>query len=468
MAEQKHLWAFQDFEKNMTMPLIGNQAMPNIGPAPMLSPEFTNDDIFEMFSKKLDKKSYTVNVVKDFPWTVSPQNAESIGDVPEIHLRELNVEFNPAVNQILNNLAILSQQSQRVAEVGAGALDQLIGNLKIKDQKCTSGVEDASPSEKNPGLQSALIGGFDFLNKKVDALKNKELKGFKVKQKMNDPDYDPMAPYDRLYETSPTGWKYKFPFFDDNFRSIGNSWSASTDAGFMSGVASATEGMAQQFSTMLNSFEPGVYIEKPKGYAFGSGGNSVTISFPLINTRTYDEMIRNWQLIYLLSYQNLPNRVSRSLIIPPVIYEALIPGMWYSKYSYISNLTVNFIGARRKMTMRIPSVTKNVLDDFLIGQTDLTTVIPDAFNVTMTINELFPEAQNHMYTALKMRHLNSKVRTGERDSEGTIIGSAVGEIQSAIGNISDAISNPLKTAKKLVKKTNAYKKIDGFIDKLKF
>ena len=120
------------------------------------------------------------------------------------------------------------------------------------------------------------------------------------------------------------------------------------------------------------------------------------------------------------------------------------------------------------MTMRIPSVTKNVLDDFLIGQTDLTTVIPDAFNVTMTINELFPEAQNHMYTALKMRHLNSKVRTGERDSEGTIIGSAVGEIQSAIGNISDAISNPLKTAKKLVKKTNAYKKIDGFIDKLKF
>ena len=116
MAEQKHLWVFQDFEKNMTLPLGAtgrSGGLPSVGPAPLLRPEFTNDDIFEMFQKKFDTQSYTVNVLRDFTWTASPQNAESVGDVPEMHMRELNVEFNPFVNQILNNIAVIDEGVSR-------------------------------------------------------------------------------------------------------------------------------------------------------------------------------------------------------------------------------------------------------------------------------------------------------------------------------------------------------------------
>ena len=427
MAEQRHLWVFEDFEKNTTFPhkiqrSENPSALGSVGPAPLLRPEFTNDDIFQLFSKRLDKHSYTVNVVKDFPWTSSPQNAESIGDVPELHLRELNVEFNPFLNQILNNIAVIRGGVTSIAnEETKAALQSLIKGLgdikKQEPQKEKKNIFDK--------LEDLISDTTEFIAKTSNAIKNFNLKNFVTGAKINDPDYDPMTPYERLYETSPTGWKYRLPFFDDNFRNISNAWGSAANMSILGGVASAAQSAANLASQIGNIAEPGTYIEKIPGYTFGGGKRSVQVSFPLINTRTYDEVIRNWQLIFLLTYQNLPNRVSRSMIIPPVIYEALIPGTWYSKYCYISNLTVSFIGARRKMKLRIPTVTKNVLDDFLLGQTDIETIVPDAYNVTMTVSELFAEAQNHMYTALTKRNLNSKVRTGEMDSSGTILDAAL-------------------------------------------
>ena len=439
MAEQRHLWVFEDFEKNTTFPhkiqrSENPSALGSVGPAPLLRPEFTNDDIFQLFSKRLDKHSYTVNVVKDFPWTSSPQNAESIGDVPELHLRELNVEFNPFLNQILNNIAVIrGGVSSIVNEETANVLKDLLSGLqeskKQEPQKEKRGIFDR--------LDDLVSDTTEFIAKTSNAVKNFNLKNFVTGAKINDPDYDPMTPYERLYETSPTGWKYRLPFFDDNFRNISNAWGS--DPSIFGKKTAPFSDIASMVSQVGNIAEPGQYIEKIPGYTFGGGKRSVQVSFPLINTRTYDEVIRNWQLIFLLTYQNLPNRVSRSMIIPPVIYEALIPGTWYSKYCYISNLTVSFIGARRKMKLRIPTVTKNVLDDFLLGQTDIETIVPDAYNVTMTVSELFAEAQNHMYTALTKRNLNSKVRTGEMDSSGTILDAAISTAEATVKDIGDVI-----------------------------
>jgi hypothetical protein len=455
MAEQKHLWVFQDFEKNMTLPLGatgGSGGLPSVGPAPMLRPEFTNDDIFEMFQKKFDTQSYTVNVLKDFAWTASPQNAESVGDVPEMHMRELNVEFNPFVNQILNNIAVIDEGTARVGAAAPGSIENIIASFNKKEEMVNNGADGntvASGNSTSP-LQKLAGQGMDFLANTSKTLSQSKLKKFHTKIPLNDPDWDPMAPYERLYETSPTGWKYKLPFFDDNFRSINSGWSGANNTA----VLGAMGDIAQQGASMMqniNFLEPGVYIEQPGSFQFSGRNKSFTVSFPLINTHTYDDVIKNWQLIFLLTYQNLPNRVSRSIILPPVIYETLIPGMWYSKYSYISNLSVNFIGARRKMTLRLPTLTKNILDDFLLGQTDVTTVIPDAYNITMTVTELFGEAQNHMYTALKMRNLNSKVRTGEMDSEGTILGTALGNIGSTVNTVKDTVGSIIDIGKKLFK-----------------
>jgi hypothetical protein len=458
MAEQKHLWVFQDFEKNMTLPLgvTGHRGgLPSVGPAPMLRPEFTNDDIFEMFQKRFDTQSYTVNVLKDFAWTSSPRNDESVGDVPEMQMRELNVEFNPFVNQILNNVAVIDEGVARAAAGGKGMIESLISSFNKKEEACHEQGGSADNKSKDPkGKEDSLITkGLDFLSKTSKSLSQKKLKQFKTKIPLNDPDWDPMAPYERLYETSPTGWKYKLPFFDDSFRTVSSGWSGASSNSVLSTIGNIASQGAQLMQNM-NFLEPGVYIEQPGSFQFSGRNKSFTVSFPLINTHTYDDLIKNWQLIFLLTYQNLPNRVSRSIILPPVIYETLIPGMWYSKYSYISNLTVSFIGARRKMKLRIPTLTKNVLDDFLIGQTDISTVIPDAYNVTMTVTELFGETQNHMYTALKKRHLNSKVRTGDMDASDSILGDLVGNIGGSAEGIGDIVDTAKDAFKKFFKKDN--------------
>ena len=147
-------------------------------------------------------------------------------------------------------------------------------------------------------------------------------------------------------------------------------------------------------------------------------------------------MCKNWEFLFLLVYQNTPNRISKDLANPPCIYEAKIPGVWYSKYASITNVKVDFVGARREMPIKINFIEKNESVDLSDtsndlpgnridsagestgtpynagGYTDetgktipagatewkltkktLMTVIPDAYQVSITVTELFSETQ---------------------------------------------------------------------------
>ena len=58
-------------------------------------------------------------------------------------------------------------------------------------------------------------------------------------------------------------------------------------------------------------------------------GDTLTVSVPTKFLRDwiathYAEIIKNWQFLFLLTYQNTPNRITRDLIDPPCIYEAYI------------------------------------------------------------------------------------------------------------------------------------------------
>ena len=132
-----------------------------------------------------------------------------------------------------------------------------------------------------------------------------------------------------------------------------------------------------------------MYIERPKFFNFQNDSESITFNFPLINTgyATVEEISKNWQLCFLLVYQNRPNRRSRELIDPPCIYEVTIPGVKYMPYAYISRLAINFKGARRQMSIDAPPG-------------NVTTIIPDAFDVNITLTGLVPETRNFLYAAL--------------------------------------------------------------------
>jgi len=155
-------------------------------------------------------------------------------------------------------------------------------------------------------------------------------------------------------------------------------------------------GVASYISGMSNFDAPGIYIEKPKFFNFKEEGERIRFRFPLINTgwSTFEDVSKHWQLLYLLAYQNRPNRRSRDLIDPAVIYEVTIPGVRFYPFCYISDMSINFVGARRRMNITAPVGG---------GSSTVNTIVPDAYLVDITLTTLVSETQNFLYSMLQDR-----------------------------------------------------------------
>jgi hypothetical protein len=109
--------------------------------------------------------------------------------------------------------------------------------------------------------------------------------------------------------------------------------------------------LAQQGATATT---PGTSLEETKGYTgYSAGnGNAITCKFFLANTHSFEEVVKNWHLLFLLQYQNLPNKNNKITLEPSVMYECQIPGHYYSPYCYIESIVVTGVGNTR--VMKIP------------------------------------------------------------------------------------------------------------------
>jgi len=210
-----------------------------------------------------------------------------------------------------------------------------------------------------------------------------------------------LAPYEGLYITEDTKFVYNFPYFSDEQNYISNMFGDYDDVFGLGGLdplgaaslASSTRDASMFVSGIVNFDAPGIYIEKPKFFNFKEQGEQLRFRFPLINTgwSTFEDVKRNWQLMYLIAYQNRPNRRTRNLIDPAVLYEITIPGVRYYPFSYISELAINFVGARRRMELNVPVVG---------GSRTITTIVPDAYIIDITLTTLVSESQNFLYALL--------------------------------------------------------------------
>jgi len=331
------------------------------------------------------KKESFINVKDDFPWTNSPQRA--IEDSPYIDLLELDIKSNPQLNQIANNLAIIG--------------NLLPDEIKARVQQATTEhVENEEVGEND----------FTFGKGQGESLSNALNTVAKGGRAFNDVGSgDTLFPYDNMYTVEPTGWRYILPYYTDSYRNLSNSFTDSkgeTGSG-MAGAVLDTMAKGGDISANIgrsaNVVAPGQYVEKSKFFSFSGREKTYTFGFPIANTRpshgmTAEETIsRNWQLLYLLVYQNSPNRMTKDLILPPTIYEAHVPGVWYSKYSYISNLDIQFLGTRRRMEVTVPVLKGDALK--------IDTIIPDVYQVTISVTQLLGESQNMLYHMIKGKNV---------------------------------------------------------------
>jgi hypothetical protein len=190
---------------------------------------------------------------------------------------------------------------------------------------------------------------------------------------------------------------YYMPYFDNRMRDLLNNFSEEDSifhqgTNLMRGVETMRRSAAA-LARFAYFSEPGIYIERPKFYSFNSSGDLLDVTFPLINTgwSSYEDVRRNWQLVFMLIYQNRPNRRSRELIDPACIYEVNIPGVKYIPFAFMRNIKIDFMGARRNLKLEVPTST---------GISTINTIVPDAYNISITLEGLVPESQNFLAAML--------------------------------------------------------------------
>ena len=185
-----------------------------------------------------------------------------------------------------------------------------------------------------------------------------------------------------IYLTQETGFKYVFPYLNSSL-DVNTNWDGEGE-GAIAGIVNKGMSIVDEISKVVNISQPGVYIQKPKYFSFDNQGKSVTFNFPLFNTikaGTFDYK-SNYELLWLLAYQNKPYKTSFARTKPGKIYTVEIPGVVSMPYAYISEMSVDFRGTVRQLPVDCP--------------TEYDAPIPEAYLVSITFTSLLTDYANTM------------------------------------------------------------------------
>jgi hypothetical protein len=381
----------------------------NVSGSPRLIPSGSGRGLFSSLSQNFLKNDSLaassdglIDVVNDFHWTSSKLTSRQ--DIPAVLLKEQRLKTNALAMQLAYYALVVSERGGEIS----GRIGNLLSNSKLASGalngffnsgigKSIAGIGDkilGAASSFGNGVLGSGIGEF-FTGKSPSELLDQFTGQSSSSSVLNS--------YAGLYITEETKFVYRLPYFENTAYNLTNAFadddhiltSGAIGAGFKQ-LADVTEQALITAAQATGMSEPGIYIEKPQFYAFGTNGQteSLTIRFPLINTgwATFEDVQRNWQLLYMLVYQNRPNRKTRDLVDPPCIYEVMIPGVKFMPYAFISGMKVDFLGARRSYHINVPNKNN--------GTTKIQTIIPDAYNVTITLKSLVTETQNFLYHML--------------------------------------------------------------------
>ena len=401
------LWAFTS--DNSTSAGGSSISSNAVTPLPKLSPSGSQPN--NVSNAGSTKGNQLVNVVRDFYWTYTKPGDVSRAETPRIILTERKLKTNALIAQIKYSLTNTLNPAKSIISDASKLFSPITSVLgKAIDSATPSAGLAATGLDQTLGAAGQAIGGaiataagaaYNLAN----SVANNSIFG----------DNNPttagpyLQPYRNLYLTEPTNWVYILPYFSDNQAAQGNSFSESGSPlkgplGVAANAAvTAVTDIAEAASSLASPTQI-TYVEKTKFFQYDTdGGETMDIEFPLINTGSvsYDDVVRNWQFLFLLIYQNRPGKTGFNTVDQPVIYEAEIPGTKFFPYCYISSITVDFVGARREMPINIP-VSSSTINSAQTSQgatngvRTINTIIPDAYRVKISLKSLTANTRNFM------------------------------------------------------------------------
>lgn len=250
--------------------------------------------------------------------------------------------------------------------------------VRLREYKCVdSSIKKQLRFNTQLGLDTARNSAVGFISKKG-------IQSIDV--------YDEIWPKD-----NPTNFSYVFPYFNkkgmelateawQSLDGIGDSFKAGAEgvqklaakdsrlAEWAKNAGTAIDLLQTGSNLSMNIAYPTVGVsDRPKMFSSHSN-RSIEISFTLYNTVDERDWRENRDLLYLIMSQNLFNKRDLTTGVPPVFYDVYIPGQYYSYASTVSNYQVGYLGNQR----------------LLLGGY----VVPDAYEVTITLSELLQPSKN--------------------------------------------------------------------------
>jgi hypothetical protein len=274
------------------------------------------------------------NILKDYIWTLSENKNIIIDYVPKLIATEYNIETSPLVQNLKASLTI-----------GLEGLSQskTILNDATGFQWAKTFTDGAANNESIQKAQGYVADIGKKMSQMTKASLNSEMNWNNTKLK---------ELYDHLYTLSKTGKKFVFPYLDDEFLSLKNTFSEGNeylqfDLGLFQVDTSKSRETLKKFSNLPALLTPGAFIQMPQFYNFDSVGEpSVTISFPLYNTKNTYETQKNLKFVKLFGLNNMPYRKNLIAVDPTRIYDIVIPGKANFPFCYVSDYSVRHVGTK--------------------------------------------------------------------------------------------------------------------------
>lgn len=325
----------------------------------------------QIMSEPIEEKSDEINVIKDYDWTYSKNKIRRLDDIPYIRVKEFKMIGNTYVSSLMTSTLLFPDIVE--SNTGQNSFFQKIAT-SFKDNSFGKFMGDSSAKVANSINKAAQKTGQWV----TDQMKSIDQTAYEWG------DQDLINNYAFLYLRKPTGFRYRFPYFENNFVSITNDFSDTYTGNDKSPIQEVlrrvgeTADAIMQYGNVASVTEPGMYVQRPQFYNFKDTGATFTTEFFLFNTITPNAYVKNLELITRLVIQNTPHRHNRLLVDPPCLYELIVPGRVFYPYAFISELNVKHVGTKR--------VLKN--------QEGQNVTVPDAYQVELKFKSLTMEVNN--------------------------------------------------------------------------
>lgn len=311
-----------------------------------------------------------IDVVNDFSWYAGPKSTEA------------------ALNRV--PCVFLQEREQLLSSLVSGGLYYLNASARAFDTVAKSGFVTSLLGKAVPGgnvdtLINGVRNGANSVFEGINSITGTENDRLLLEQHN-------LKSLEGIYFTKPTGFNYRLPMYGAPSTNTGD-WGGGT-SGILQGAIKAGQAIVNNISSAVNFAQPGTYIEEPK-YFQDVKGRTEQVTFPLSNTirrGTISPVQQNYELLWLLAFQNKPYKTSFGRTPPPKIYTVNVPGQFSMPYAYISNMTVNFNGTVRKTSVTVPSGK----GEGNIGSKVIKTPVPEAYEVTLEFTSLIGDYGNAM------------------------------------------------------------------------